>query len=113
MRIIDLVIGIGLTVIGAFIGLIMLSLITQLGGLSVVCEGVTPDGTRCSSDFLTGMVILGTAIVVFGWFLPAGFLVVRALRRRLVFFLPIIGIVVMFAAFYLIAALINAMYSPA
>jgi len=49
---------------------------------------------------------------VFGWFLPAGFLVVREARRRTVFWLPLLSIAVMIASFYLIAGLLSAYLPP-
>jgi hypothetical protein len=111
-RIIDLVVGIALTVIAALIGLVMLAYVTQLGQLSAVCTGLTPEGTRCDPGFLGAMGVLGTAIVVLGWFLPAGFLVVRAIQRRLVFFLPVVALVVMYAGYLLVSALLGAAYLP-
>ena len=107
LRILDLVAGIVILIVGALIGFIMLGLIAQFSGLAAACEGVTPDGLRCNAGFLNGSVILGTAIVVFGWFLTAGFFVVRILRRQLAFWLPLVGIVVMIAAFYVIAILVQ------
>jgi hypothetical protein len=109
---IDLVVGIALTVLGALVGLVMLAYITQLGQLSALCEGIPADGTRCDPGFLGGMGILGTAVVVLGWFLPAGFLVVRAIQRKLVFFLPIVAIVVMYAGYVLVSALLGSAYLP-
>lgn len=112
-RILDLVVGIALTVIGAGVGLIMLNYVTQLGGLSAVCEGVAPEGLRCAPGFLEAMTVAGTAIVVFGWALPAGFLVVRAVRRQRVFWLPIIAIVVMIAGWYVVTGALSAYVPPA
>jgi hypothetical protein len=111
-RTVDLAVGITLTVIAALIGLIMLAYVTQLGQLSAVCEGIAPDGTRCSPDLLGGMGILGTAIVVLGWFLPAGFLIVRILQKRRVFFLPIISILVMIAGYFVVTAVLGSAYLP-
>ena len=109
----DLVVGILLTAIAGLTGLVMLAVVNQLGGLSAECEGIAEAGTHCSSGFLSGMVILGTGIVVFAWFLGLGFLIVRAVRRRVVFFLPFIAFAVMIAGFYLVTALISANYLPA
>ena len=107
LRIIDLIAGIVIAIIGALIGFIMLGQVGQFSALSAACEGVTPDGLRCNAGYLNGSVILSTAIVVFGWFLTVGFFVVRILRRQLAFWLPLVGIVVMVAAFYVIAILVQ------
>jgi hypothetical protein len=112
VRTIDLVVGIGLTILAALIGLVMLAYVTQLGQLSALCEGVTPDGTRCDPGYLGAMGVLGTTVVVLGWFLPAGFLIVRAIQRRLVFFLPVVSIVVMYAGYILVSALLGSAYLP-
>lgn len=98
-------------IIGAFIALIMLTLVSQLSGLSAVCEGIEPDGVACNQTYLNVVLIVGTALVVFGWCLTIGFFIVRVIRRQLAFFLPIIGIVIVLAAYYLVAILLNAYVS--
>jgi hypothetical protein len=107
LRILDLVAGILLAIVGALTGFIMLALIGQFSALSAACEGITPDGLRCDSGYLSAMLILGTAIVVFGWFLTTGFFIVRILRRQLAFWLPLVGIVVILAAYYVVAILLQ------
>ena len=112
LQILDLIAGILLLIVAMYIGFIMLAYVTQLGSLNSECAGVEPDGMRCAPGFLSAVTILGIGIVVFAWFLAAGFLVVRAIRRRAVFFLPIIAVVVMFAGFYLVTALVGTSYLP-
>ncbi|MEQ1737966.1 MAG: DUF6264 family protein [Rhodoglobus sp.] len=113
LRIPDLIAGVLLVIIAALIGTIMLGYMTQLGLLSGVCEGIEPDGTRCSPAFLSTMTIVGVGIVVFAWFLSLGFFVVRVLRRRLAFWVPLVGIVAMIAGFYVTSAVLGASYLPA
>jgi hypothetical protein len=112
LQLFDIVAGILLLIVAMLIGFIMLAYITQLGSLSSECDGVDPDGMRCSPGFLSAMGVLGTGIVVFAWFLAAGFLIVRIIRRRIVFFLPIVAVVVMIAGFYLVTALVGSSYLP-
>lgn len=112
LQIFDIVAGVLLLLLAMLIGFIMLAYITQLGTLSSECEGIDPDGMRCSPGFLSAMGVLGTGIVVFAWFLAAGFLIVRIIRRKVVFFLPIIAVVVMIAGFYLVTALVGSSYLP-
>ena len=109
----DLVVGILLTVTSGLLGLLMLSQLSQLSGLGVICEGVTPDGLRCNPDFLNAVVIVGYAIVLFAWALGLGWLIVRAIRRRLVFWIPLVSGVVILAAFYVVAIILGSSYSPA
>lgn len=112
LAILDIVAGILLLIVVALIGSIFLAYIVQLGNLSAGCQGIDPDGLRCAPGFLSAMSIVGTGIVVLSWFLAAGFLIVRAIRRQIVFFLPLIAFVVMIAGFYLVAALLAANYVP-
>ncbi|MGE3193586.1 MAG: hypothetical protein AB7K08_08985 [Microbacteriaceae bacterium] len=112
LQIVDIVAGIALLLIAMLIGLIMLAYTTQLGTLSSECAGIDPDGMRCSPEFLSASTITGTGTIVFAWFLAAGFLIVRAIQRKVVFFLPVIAVVVMIAGFYLVTALIGTSYLP-
>ena len=87
----DIIAGVILVVIAALIGFIMLGYMLQLGTVSAACEGIDPDGARCAPAFLGAMQIVGYAIVVFAWAITTGFIVVRIIRRRPVFFLPLVG----------------------
>lgn len=109
----DLVTGLVLTAIGGLLALIMLSQLAQLAGLSVICDGIAPDGARCSPAFLTGAIIVGYAIVIFAWALGLGLLIVRAVRRRTVFWVPLASVAVIIAAFYLVAIVLSTSYQPA
>lgn len=113
LRIPDIVAGVILVVIAALIGFIMLGYMSQLGLLSGVCEGVEPDGLRCSPAFLSTMTIVGIGIVIFAWFLSLGLFIVRVLRRKLGFWVPLLGIVAMIIGFYITSALLGASYLPA
>jgi hypothetical protein len=112
LRVVDLVAGLALSVLGALIGLIMLGYMAQLSQLSGICEGVDVEGARCSPGFLGAMTVAGIAIVVFAWFLTFGFFIVRVVRRRVGFFLPLVGIVVMIAGYYLVLIILAASYQP-
>jgi hypothetical protein len=112
LRILDLVAGVALLIIGMLTGFVMLAMLGQFGGLSAACEGVAVDGLRCDGGYLSGILILGTGIVVFGWFLTAGFFIVRILQRRLAFWLPIVGIVVILAAYYVVAIALQPYLPP-
>jgi hypothetical protein len=109
----DLVAGLLLTAVGGLLALLMLTQLAQLAGLSVICDGVAPEGARCSPAFLTGAIILGYAIVIFAWALGLGMLIVRAVRRRTVFWVPLASVVVIIATFYLVAIVLSTSYQPA
>jgi hypothetical protein len=109
----DLIAGIILLLIAALIGFIMLAYTAQFSQLGTVCEDVPVDGMRCNPDFLNVATIAGIGIVIFAWFLSLGFFIVRVLRRRLAFWVPLVGVVAMIAGFYLISAVLGASYLPA
>jgi hypothetical protein len=108
----DLVAGVLFTVVGGLLGLVMLTQLSQLAGLDVICDGVAPDGARCSPAFLTGAIILGYAIVIFAWALGLGLLIVRAIRRRTLFWVPLASAAVIIAAFYVVAIVLSTSYQP-
>jgi hypothetical protein len=110
---VDLVVGVILTITSALLGLTMLAQLNQLTGLDVICAGIAPDGTRCDPAFLSAAIIVGYAIVIFAWFLGAGWLIFRAVRRRRVFWIPLVSGAVILAAFYVVAILLGASYQPA
>lgn len=112
LRVVDLVAGLVFTGLGALIGLVMLAYMVQLSELRVICDGVSPDGLRCDPVFLNVMTIVGIAIVVFAWFFTVGFFVVRVIRRQRAFFLPLIGIGIMIAGYYLVLIVLSASYQP-
>ena len=113
LRIVDLVIGIVLAVIGGLIGTVMLAYMGQLSEVAVICEGVPADGLRCNPTYLSAVTVIGVGIVIFAWFLSTGFFIVRVLRRQLAFFVPIIGVVAMILGYYLVLILLSTGYQPA
>jgi purine-cytosine permease-like protein len=112
LAIADLVIAVLLALIGGVIGLAFLGYLGQLSGVSDACEGVAPDGVRCAPAFLNGMQIVGYAIVVFAWAITTGFIVVRFIRRKAVFFLPLLAVAIMIAGFYLVVTVVSTSYLP-
>jgi hypothetical protein len=111
-QIIDIVVGLVLAALGALTGVAFLAVLQQYSGLSQLCDGESAEGVRCSPGYLSGMIALGFAGVIFGWFLTTGFMVVRFLRRRFGFWLPLLGVAVMIATSWAISAALSA-YLPA
>lgn len=107
VRTFDIVAGVSLALVSGATGLIVMAFLQQLSGLAGPCEGVTPDGARCNPDFLNGALAIGYAGVIFGWFVPIGFMIVRWVRKRLGFFLPLISFVVIIAVFYAVSAALS------
>lgn len=112
LAILDIVAAIVLAFLAALIGLVFLAYLGQLSALSEACEGIAADGARCAPGFLAGLQTVGFAIVIFAWFVTTGFIVVRVLRRRMVFFLPLLGVAIMIAGFYAVVAVASASYLP-
>lgn len=104
----DIAVGLLLALITGYIGLLLLAFVQQLAGLSAACEGVAADGPRCNPDYLGGMLIAASAGIVFGWFLPVGFMIMRFVQRRVAFFLPIIALLIMIAVVYAVSAALSA-----
>ena len=113
LRIPDLIAGIVFAALGALIGFIMLAYMGQLSQLALICEDIPADGLRCSPTFLNTMTVIGFGIVIFAWFLSVGFFIVRVLRRKVGFWIPILGVVVMIAGYYLVLVILAASYQPA
>jgi len=109
----DLIVGLVLTALNIGIGLLILAALNQLSGLSAICEGISPDGTRCDPGFLSGIIILGYAIVIFAWFLGLGIVIMRAVQRRLLFWVPLVAGFVILAAYWIVAIILSASYQPA
>jgi len=113
----DLVVAILLTLVNVLLGTVMLAQIAQLSGLGGPdgqCAGVTPDGLRCDPGFLNAMIIVGYAIVIFAGFAGVGVLVVRAVQRKVVFWVPlVVGAVILLASFNIPAIILGASYLPA
>ena len=112
VRGIDIAVGVVIALFGVVLGLGIVALYQQLTGLSAACDGIAADGTRCSPAFLATMTNLGIAIVVFGWGLTTGMLVVRLIQKRLVWYWPLIGLAVLVASFYLISLVLGSSYLP-
>ena len=108
----DIVVAVILALIAGYIGLTFLAYIGQLSAVSDACEGVAADGARCAPAFLSAMQIVGYAIVVFAWAITTGFIVVRFIRRKAVFFLPLLAVAIMIAGFYLVVAVVSTSYLP-
>src|ERR1700712_3296665 len=114
--IVDRVVGIAIALPTAVIALALLTQLSQFSGLGTgdgVCAGVAADGLRCSPAFLTTMVIVGTALIIFGWAITTGLMVVRFIQKRLGWFLPLIGFAALIVGFYAPLLILYASYLPA
>ena len=96
--------------------LALLAQLAQFTGLATgggSCANVAADGLRCSPAFLNAMIIVGYVLVVFAWAITTGFMIVRFLRKRLGWFLPLIGLAAMLIGFYVPLLVLHASYLPA
>ncbi|CAN5203316.1 hypothetical protein BH11ACT3_BH11ACT3_24820 [soil metagenome] len=116
MLITDRIVGLGIALATGYTALLLLAQISQFSQLAAngnACDGAVADGLRCSPDFLNVMIIVGYALIIFGWGLTTAFMIVRFIRLRLGWFLPLIGFGVMVAGFYVVILVIYASYLPA
>lgn len=82
-------------------------------GLPASCRATDADGTHCSQSFLNAMILIGYAVCLFGWGLPAGFMVVRLIQRRRAWFWPLLSIPIIYIGFFVITAVLGTQYLPA
>ena len=81
-------------------------------GLATSCSGIDADGTHCNQSFLSAMVLIGYAVCLFGWGLPVGFMVVRLIQKRRAWYWPLISVVVIYAGYFILTAVIGNGYLP-
>lgn len=102
--VIDLIVGSFLALVGLGVSYILVITETQLLGVLDMCSGPA-NGLRCNGSFLSGIVLVSIIITVFSGALTAGMVIVNALRKRAVWFWPVIGMIISIAVFYGAAAL--------
>ncbi len=101
--VLDLAVGIVVLPFALITGLVALGQLAAFATLGEVCT----DGA-CDAAPLTAIVIVGSAAVVFAGALALGFFVVRAISRRWAGFVPVIGLVVIIAAYWIATAAVGA-----
>ena len=98
----DIVAGAIIALIGVVFGLGILASAGQYSHLNDgVCTSGPYSGLTCDPNALVVAVGLISAVTIFAWALTTGMFIVRLLRRRVAFFWPIIGIVVMIIGFWI------------
>lgn len=102
VTVIDIVVGVAIALIGIVFGLVILSTAGQY--ISINEGGCTADsyaGLECNAGALSLAVSALTAVTIFAWAITSGLFIVRLLKRRIGFYWPIIGIVLMVAGFWI------------
>jgi hypothetical protein len=98
----DIIAGVAIALFGLLLGLVVLASATQYSHLNDgICVDGPYSGLTCNANALTIAVGLISAVTIFAWALTTGMFVVRLLRKRLAFYWPIIGIVVMLVGFWI------------
>jgi len=87
--VIDIAVGIVVAIIGLALSFGVLVTATQFADLPTSNAGL-----------LSTITTVLTALAIFGWAVPAGMFLVRALQRRYAFYWPIIGIIIVVISFY-------------
>jgi len=103
----DIVVAVVLVVIGLTLGLYVLTSAAQFPKLLDACGSGPFAGLECSGDWVAtwGIVIVG--IAVFSFAITTGFVFVNIIRKRPVWYWPLIGIVITTAGFYAGTALVS------
>ena len=98
----DIVAGAIIALIGVVFGLGFLAIAGQYSHLNDgVCTSGPYAGLTCDPTALTVAVGVMSAVTIFAWAISTGMFIVRLLRRKVAFFWPIIGIVVMIIGFWI------------
>ena len=96
LAILDIAAGIIIGVIGLATGIGVLATVAQFGALEGGNEGLR---SATSSALI--------AVVIFGWAIPSGMFLVRAIQRRYAFYWPIIGLLIVIISFYIGTAIVG------
>lgn len=78
------------------------------GPLATGCSAVS---SHCSQSYLDTICIIGYALCLFGWALPVGLMVVRFIRNRRAWFLPLISIGAIVIGSYILIAILGKGYA--
>ncbi len=84
LRVADIVVGVTLALVGLLLGLILLAVLVD-------------------AYFIQPYNAIVKVLIVLGWFAGSALFILFATRKRLSFYWPFLGIVAMFAFFYLLA----------
>jgi hypothetical protein len=110
--VVDIAVGVAIALLGLLLSLYIVASYEQYRTLATTCTGITPTGTECDQGFLDGALAIGYAVTVLGWLLTSGMFVVQVIRRRLAWFWPLIGMVVVYVAFWIVTAVVGSAYIP-
>lgn len=98
--VLDIVVAVVLLAIGAVLALAVISTATSYAAIQAECGAGPYDGLRCNPTALSIVVYGLIAVAILALFLAFGMVIVNLIRKRLVFYWPLIGIVVTVALFY-------------
>lgn len=97
---IDIVVGLVLVLVGLSFSLISVTYASQYPKLVADCGDGPFPGLECNADWVATWSIVIIAIAVFSFALTTGMVIVNLVRKRPVWFWPLIGAVITIAAFY-------------
>ncbi|WP_255447243.1 hypothetical protein [Schumannella soli] len=103
----DLVVGIAILAFALVLAFVCVNILGG-PGLSAACT----DTAGCDTGALGTTTLIATAVIIFGFAAGLAIFVVRALQRRWAWFGPLIGLVVIIAAFYAAAFIAGQQLGP-
>jgi hypothetical protein len=99
---VDVIVGIVVIFFGLLLALVVVAAATQFGAINAgVCESGPYEGLTCNAGALSFTVGAMITVALFGWALTLGMFIVNLIRRRLAFYWPIIGFVIIVASFWI------------
>lgn len=104
---VDIVVAVFLALLSFSFGLYAVTAASQFPALITSCGTDSIDGLVCNPNWVSTWSIIIIGFAVFGFALTAGMVLVNIIRKRPVWFWPLIGIAVIIVSFYAGTALVS------
>ncbi len=108
---VDIIVSVMLLTFGAVLALIVLGYATLFGGLTARCGSGPFTGIECNATVLSITVFAMMAVTILSYFLAVGMVIVSLIRKRVTFWWPLGGVILIIIAFY-VATWIAGMVAP-
>jgi len=104
---VDIVVAVFLGLLSLSFGLYAVTAASQYPTLIAACGAGDIDGLVCNPNWVSTWSIVIVGLAVFGFALTSGMVLVNIIRKRPVWFWPLIGIAVIIVSFYAGTALVS------
>jgi hypothetical protein len=104
---IDIIAGLFLVLVGLTFGLYVVTYASQYPQLVAACGEGPFSGLECNANWVSTWSIIIIGVAVFSFALSTGMVIVNLVRKRPVWFWPLIGVILTIVAFYAGTALVG------